>query len=108
MTPDAGAGAQLETVPNPLREGSVTLRSADPCTFVVFGASGDLTHRKLVPALLKLSRDRLIHPKTAVVGFARRPMTDEEFRDEMGAAASKGGIPDAEWRSEERRVRERV
>ena len=98
MTPDAGAGAQLETAPNPLREGSVTLRSADPCTFVVFGASGDLTHRKLIPALLKLSRDRLIHPKTAVVGFARRPMSNEEFRAEMGAAASKEGIPDAEWR----------
>ena len=37
------------TAPNPLREGSVTLKAADPCTIVVFGATGDLTHRKLLP-----------------------------------------------------------
>jgi glucose-6-phosphate 1-dehydrogenase len=96
MTPEAGGA--IATAPNPLREGSVTLRAADPCTFVVFGASGDLTHRKLLPALLQLSRERLLHPKTAVVGFARRAMTDDEFRSELGVLAKERGIAEAEWR----------
>jgi glucose-6-phosphate 1-dehydrogenase len=94
----AGAGVEVETAENPLRQGSVTLRAAEPCTFVVFGASGDLAHRKLLPALLQLSRQRLLHPKTAVIGFARREMTDDEFRNEIGAAARERGVPDAEWR----------
>jgi glucose-6-phosphate 1-dehydrogenase len=67
---------------NPLREGSVTLRAADPCTIVVFGATGDLTHRKLIPALFALSREKSLHPKSAVVGFARRAWDDEAFRRE--------------------------
>ncbi len=96
MTPDAATA--LEPAPNPLREGSVTLHAAEPCTFVVFGASGDLTHRKLLPALLKISRDRLLHPLTAVVGFARRRMTDDEFRAELEQLATERGIPEAEWR----------
>jgi glucose-6-phosphate 1-dehydrogenase len=76
----------------------VTLAAADPCTFVVFGASGDLTRRKLLPALLALSRDKLLHPKSAVVGFARRPMTDDAFREEIRASAAEQGIPDHDWR----------
>jgi glucose-6-phosphate 1-dehydrogenase len=81
---------------NPLREGSMTLRAADPCTFVVFGASGDLTHRKLIPALFSLSRDKSLHPKSAVVGFARRPWSDDEFRE---AARPDVAEADAhEWR----------
>ena len=97
MTPDAGASVAV--APNPLREGSAALRAAEPCTFVVFGASGDLTHRKLLPALLELSRDRLLHPKTAVVGFARQAKTDEEFRNEAGTAAREHGIADPVWRA---------
>jgi glucose-6-phosphate 1-dehydrogenase len=92
-----GADVQLEAAENPLREGSVTLRAADPCTFVVFGASGDLARRKLLPALLQLSRERLLHPETAVVGFARRAMSDEEFRGELAQVARERGVPDAEW-----------
>jgi len=93
VSPDAGA--RVAAAPNPLREGSVTLRAAEPCTFVVFGASGDLTHRKLLPALLELTRDRLLHPKTAVVGFARQAKTDQEFRDETAAVAKEHDVPDA-------------
>jgi len=73
------------TAPNPLREGSVTLGAADPCSIVVFGASGDLTRRKLLPALYRLTRDRMLHPMTAVTGFARKRKTDEEFRNEASA-----------------------
>jgi len=69
-------------VVNPLREG-LDLREAGPCSVVIFGATGDLTRRKLVPALYNLARDGLLHPDTSVVGFARRPWSDEEFRGEM-------------------------
>ncbi len=72
-------------VANPFREGSVSLRSADPCSIVVFGASGDLTHRKLLPALYRLSKQRLLHPLTAVTGFARKAKTNESFRHEASA-----------------------
>jgi glucose-6-phosphate 1-dehydrogenase len=58
-------------------------RMAAPCTIVIFGASGDLTQRKLVPALYNLRRDRLLPPGCAVVGFARRPKSDEQFAEEM-------------------------
>ena len=49
---------------------------------VIFGASGDLTHRKLIPALYNLAVDGLLPKKFAVIGFARKPKTDEEFRAE--------------------------
>jgi glucose-6-phosphate 1-dehydrogenase len=106
MTPGAGAteGVRIEPQENPLREGSLTLRAAEPCTFVVFGASGDLAHRKLLPALLQLSRERLLHPETAVVGFARRGMSDPEFRDGLGSAARERGVPDPDWRRFAERV----
>jgi glucose-6-phosphate 1-dehydrogenase len=97
VTPDAGA--RLAAAPNPLREGSESLRAAEPCTFVVFGASGDLTHRKLLPALLELSRDRLLDPKTAIVGFARTPKNDDQFREEAGAVAKEHGVADAVWKN---------
>jgi glucose-6-phosphate 1-dehydrogenase len=49
---------------------------------VIFGASGDLTHRKLIPALYNLANDGLLPPNFAVIGFARRSKTDETFRQE--------------------------
>ncbi len=82
---------------NPLREGSVSLRAADPCSIVVFGASGDLTHRKLLPALYRLSKRRLLHPLTAITGFARQPKNDESFRHEASAALGAEADSD-DWR----------
>ncbi|HEV8321971.1 MAG TPA: glucose-6-phosphate dehydrogenase [Myxococcota bacterium] len=70
---------------NPLRAGLVEDRQPEPCAMVIFGASGDLTRRKLLPALYTLRRERLLPPSFAVVGFARRPKTDDEFRAEMAA-----------------------
>ncbi len=58
-------------------------KSADPCILVIFGATGDLTGRKLVPALYNLGLDQLLPTKFACVGFARREKTDEEFRNEL-------------------------
>jgi glucose-6-phosphate 1-dehydrogenase len=57
--------------------------AAGPCTLVIFGASGDLTKRKLIPALYNLSRHGLLAEDFAVVGFARRPDTSEGFRASM-------------------------
>ena len=74
---------------NPLREGLSTRAVPQPCTIVIFGATGDLTHRKLVPALYNLAADGELPPAVGVIGFARRPKTDEEFRNEMGEATRK-------------------
>jgi glucose-6-phosphate 1-dehydrogenase len=58
-------------------------RAGDPCTIVIFGAAGDLTRRKLVPALLNLRSYRLLPNDFAVVGIARKDMSDEAFREEQ-------------------------
>ena len=68
---------------NVLAEGLDTVRRAPPGVLVVFGASGDLTHRKLLPALERLSRRRLLPAAFAVVGVARTEMSDDGFRDLM-------------------------
>ena len=74
---------------NPLREGLVSRATPQPCSIVIFGATGDLTHRKLVPALYNLAADGDLPPGLAVVGFARRDKTDEVFRQELSEAAHK-------------------
>jgi glucose-6-phosphate 1-dehydrogenase len=71
---------------NPLREGIRLERTAQPCAVVIFGASGDLTKRKLVPALYHLAQNRLLPAEIAVVGVARRETSDEEFRTNMRAS----------------------
>jgi glucose-6-phosphate 1-dehydrogenase len=58
-------------------------RPGDPCVMAIFGASADLTKRKLIPALYNLARENLLSRQFAVVGSARRPMTNEEFRDKL-------------------------
>jgi glucose-6-phosphate 1-dehydrogenase len=74
---------------NPLREGLSTKAVPQPCAVIIFGATGDLTHRKLVPALYNIAADGELPPAVAVVGFARRPKTDDEFRKEMEEATRK-------------------
>jgi glucose-6-phosphate 1-dehydrogenase len=58
-------------------------RVGDPCVMVIFGASGDLTKRKLVPALYNLAREDLLSQEFAVVGLARSGMSSEAFRDKL-------------------------
>ena len=58
--------------PNPLREGLSARPVPQPCSIVIFGATGDLTHRKLVPALYNLAADGELPPDVVIVGFARR------------------------------------
>lgn len=60
-----------------------------PCSIVIFGATGDLTHRKLIPALYNLAADGELPPAVSVIGFARRPKTDEEFRHELEETTRK-------------------
>jgi glucose-6-phosphate 1-dehydrogenase len=67
--------------PSPIAvEDTRAARPAAPCTMVIFGASGDLTKRKLLPALYNLRQAGLLSDHFAVVGVARSPMTDDEFR----------------------------
>src|SRR6266511_5392789 len=75
--------------PNPLREGLSTRLVPQPCTIVIFGATGDLTHRKLIPALYNLAADGDLPPSVAIVGFARRKKSDEQFRAELEKATRK-------------------
>jgi len=62
---------------------------ASPVELIIFGASGDLTQRKLVPALYNLAADGLLDRATAVVGFARRDYTDASFRAAMAEAVER-------------------
>ena len=68
---------------NPLRHGRRMNRSPEPCAMVIFGGSGDLTRRKLVPALYNLSRKRMIPGGFTILGISRSPMKDEEYRSRL-------------------------
>ncbi len=74
---------------NPLREGLSTRAVPQPCSVVIFGATGDLAHRKLIPALYNLAADGELPPAVTVIGFARREKSDDEFRREMEEATRK-------------------
>ena len=66
-----------------------------PHTFVIFGASGDLTSRKLVPALYNLMRAGLLPKETEIVGFSRTKMSDNQWRASLRESTKKhaGGEP---------------
>lgn len=77
------------TFANPLREGLRLARTPEPATLVLFGGSGDLAGRKLLPALYNLALQRLLPASFAVVGAARRPTSDEAFRAELHEAVTQ-------------------
>jgi glucose-6-phosphate 1-dehydrogenase len=79
------------TEANPLAEGLRLRRRPDPCALVIFGASGDLTRRKLLPALYALAYRRLLPEHFAVVGVARTEQTTKQFVAEMKAAIKEFG-----------------
>ena len=68
---------------NPFRETFSSRQSPEPCVIIIFGATGDLTHRKLIPAIYNLSVDGDLPSPVKVIGFARRDKSDEEFRDDL-------------------------
>ncbi|GAB4244126.1 MAG: glucose-6-phosphate dehydrogenase [Thermoleophilia bacterium] len=65
---------------NPLRAGIPGRRTPEAALMVIFGASGDLAQRKLLPSLFRLFREGALPPGFALLGVARRPWSDEEFR----------------------------
>src|SRR5436305_174525 len=91
------------TITNPLREGLRIQRMPEPCVMVIFGASGDLTRRKLLPALYNLVRERLLPGGFTVVGVARRPIGTDAFREQMKAGINEYSrvrpVRDAIWES---------
>lgn len=74
---------------NPLIESNRPAKIAESCIMVIFGATGDLTARKLIPAIYNLAKDGQLPAHFACVGFARRAQTTEQFREEMLAAVNK-------------------
>ena len=71
----------MQLLEEPVLTKTSTGRAADPCVMVIFGASGDLTKRKLIPALYNLAKDNLLSRDFALVGVARNEMNSEQFRD---------------------------
>lgn len=88
---------------NPLREGLRLERTPESCVAVIFGASGDLTKRKLVPALYSLATQNLLGGGFSIVGTARSPMNHEAFRAAMRDAVTRysdgGPVDSAVWES---------
>ena len=83
------------------RSGSIYGANAESCTVILFGASGDLAKRKVIPAMYDLALYNSLGECYAIVGFARTPMTDETFRNNVGEAAKTisevGPIDPQKW-----------
>src|SRR5580692_2369338 len=83
------------------RSSSVYGSVAEHCTVVLFGASGDLAKRKVIPAMYDLASHGSLGPRYAIVGFSRTTMTDETFRAASGEAAKSisevGPIEPKKW-----------
>ena len=77
---------EIEEVRHPFLKGLSKHRGAPPTVAVIFGASGDLTARKLVPAIFNLGLDNLLPGEFHLIGFGRKPITDEDFREMMDGA----------------------
>jgi len=74
---------------HPFSQGLRTERVGEPCAMVIFGASGDLSHRKLLPALYNLSLSGVLPANFAVVGFAKDEFSQESYRTEMKKAVAE-------------------
>jgi glucose-6-phosphate 1-dehydrogenase len=88
---------------NPLREGLRLERVPDPCVVVLFGATGDLAHRKVLPALYQLWRTNLLPHELVVLCIGRRPYSVDDLRNEYRASLEKYSrvlpLDEAAWRS---------
>ncbi len=113
MHPSMGvSGGQFGAGPSAYRETAMTTsahrpaprsarqpRGPDPATFLVFGVTGDLSQRMLLPALYRLTQERAVHEAFTVVGFARRPFGRDEFRTFAREAVSRseGEVDPSGW-----------
>ncbi len=94
---------------NPLEQFSLEpLAAGDSCLLVIFGASGDLTRRKLIPGLYNLACVGCMNPQFEVLGVGRSAMTSDEFRSKLRESASKSGdardFTDRQWEDFEKRL----
>ncbi len=91
-----------ETSGNPLRRDLPPATIPRPCCVVLFGATGDLTRRKLIPALYNLARDGFLPPGFTVLGVARRAFSDEQFREDLRKEVSEhsrsGAVSPEVWK----------
>ena len=94
ISPPDGSGRNLfddiAPIDNPLRVGMGAERTPDPCVMVIFGVTGDLTARKLMPSLWDLAVGHPLPEGFSIVGVSRRPWSDDDFREEMRAAVVRG------------------
>jgi len=74
---------------NPFQDPLRFQRRVPECALVIFGANGDLTKRKLLPALYRLAYERRLHAGCAVLGISRTPLSDDQFRDKMHSAVKQ-------------------
>ena len=106
MTTAARPSVQVR-VTSAIQAAKPSLKRADPCTLVIFGAGGDLTKRKLLPAVYQLRRDGALSDEFAVIGVAREAMDTAKFRAAMRDAVKEfdeQGVDDATWVSLERQL----
>ncbi len=88
------------TESHPFLQGLSKHRGAPPTIIVIFGASGDLTARKLLPAIYNLEVDNLLPPDFFLIGFGRKPLSDDDFRSfaqENVAQHSRRDLEDPIW-----------
>src|ERR1035441_10213427 len=81
----------LDSMPNenPFQDPLRFERQVPECVIVIFGANGDLTKRKLLPALYRLAFDRRLSAGFAIVGISRTPLSDDDFREKMRASVEQ-------------------
>ncbi len=82
------------------------MEAAPRCAFVIFGVTGDLASRKLLPALYALHRSGVLHPETEVIGFARSVKGDEDLRERLGRALHEhvDDVDEEAWSALARRI----
>ncbi len=89
------------SIDNPLRKGLRITRTPAPCTMVIFGGTGDLTHRKLMPALYNLALAHLLPAEFSMFGFARSEFDEQDYRNDMRETVDKfsrtGPVEPAVW-----------
>ncbi len=94
---------------NPLEKFSLEpLPAGDSCLLVIFGASGDLTRRKLIPSLYNLACVGCMNPQFEVLGVGRTEMSSEEFRAKLREGASQSSdtrdFDESHWKEFEQRL----
>src|SRR4051812_7827650 len=84
------------------------MQKAAPCAIVIFGASGDLSKLKLVPGIYELLREGLLADKFVLIGYGRKPMTDEEYRKDCFEAITKNArhkpVDETTWKKMEQNI----